>query len=82
MRSLVAALAALAMLGFAAVAHAAETSGRIISADSNMLVLEDGSAYALAEGVSVEGLQPGTLVTISYEEQNGQKIATAVVAAQ
>lgn len=82
MRSLVAALAAVAMLGFAAIAQAAETSGRIISADSNMLVLEDGSAYALAEGVSVEGLQPGTMVTISYEEQNGQKIATAVVATQ
>ena len=82
MRSLVAALSALAMLGFAALAQAAETSGRIISADNKMLVLEDGSAFSLAEGVSVEGLQPGTMVTISYEEQNGQKIATAVVAAQ
>ena len=82
MKSLVTTLAALAMLGFATVAQAAETNGRIASADATMLILEDGTAFVVAEGVSVEGLQPGTQVVVSYEEQNGQKIATAVQVAQ
>lgn len=82
MKTLVTTLAAIAMLAFAAIAQAAETNGRIASADAAMLILEDGTAFVVAEGVSVEGLQPGTQVVVSYEEQNGQKIATAVQVAQ
>ena len=80
MKKLATTVAAIAMLGFATVAHAAETSGRIASAEGGMLILEDGSAFVLAEGVSLDGLQPGTPVTVSYEEKDGQMVATAVIA--
>ena len=33
----------------------------------------------IAEGVSMEGLEPGAEVTVSYEEQDGNLIATEVV---
>jgi hypothetical protein len=36
----------------------------------------------VAEGVALEALQPGTEVTVSYEETDGMKTATQVVPAQ
>ena len=82
MKTALTALAAFAMLAVASVAQAAETSGRIISMDANMLVLEDGTAIAIPEGMDVASLQPGVDVVVSYEERDGQKVATAVQPAQ
>ncbi len=45
---------------------------------SATLVLEDGTTFTLAEGVSMEGLEPGTEVTVSYEDQDGTLVATEV----
>ncbi len=61
-----------------ATAHADEADGKIAAADSTTLILEDGTTFTLAEGVSMEGLEPGTEVTVSFEEQDGQLIATEV----
>ena len=61
-----------------ATAHADEAAGKIAAADAGTLILEDGTTFTLAEGVSMEGLEPGTEVTVSYEEQDGQLIATEV----
>lgn len=78
MRTVYAALAGLTMLGLAGAASADEASGKVISMEGNTLILEDGTAYTIAEGVSLEGLQPGTDVMVSYEDQGGERVATSV----
>ncbi len=78
MKSLASTIALLAMLSFAGLAQAAETSGRIISMDANMMVLEDGTAIAIPDGMDVSALQPGAQVMVAYEERDGVKVATEV----
>jgi Cu/Ag efflux protein CusF len=78
MNKLVAPFAALAFAFSMAAAHADEAAGKIAAADAGTLILEDGTTFTLAEGVSMEGLEPGTEVTVSFEEQDGQLIATEV----
>jgi len=81
MKKFLAPLAALAFLFSAALAYAEDASGKIQSVDSQTLTLEDGTTFTIGEGVMVEGLEPGTEVTVSYEEQDGQKKATSVTPA-
>jgi len=73
-------IAAIATLGFAGVASADEASGKIEAMDvqSRTILLDDGNAYIVGEGVAIESLQPGTEVTVSFEEQGGQKVASEV----
>ena len=78
MKTLATALAMVAMLALAGLAQAAETSGRIISMDANMMILEDGTAITIPEGLDVSALQPGAEVMVSYQERDGQKVATEV----
>ena len=78
MNKLVAPFAALAFVFSVAIAHADETAGKVAVVDSSTLILEDGTTFTIAEGVSMEGLEPGTEVMVSFEEQDGQLIATEV----
>ncbi len=80
MKKLVAPFAALAFVFSIAIAQADETAGKVAAVDpaSGSLVLEDGSTFTIGEGVSMEGLEPGTEVTVSFEEKDGQLIATEV----
>ncbi len=78
MNKLVAPFAALAFVFSVAFAQADEATGKVAAADSSTLILEDGTTFTIGEGVSMEGLEPGTEVTVSYEEQDGQLIATEV----
>jgi len=80
MNKLVAPFAALAFAFSIAVAHADEAAGKVAAVDpsSSSLILEDGTTFIIAEGVSMEGLEPGTEVTVSFEEQDGQLVATEV----
>ncbi len=78
MNKLIAPFAALAFAFSIAAAHADEVAGKLAAADSTTLVLEDGTTFTIGEGVSMEGLEPGTEVTVSYEEQDGNLIATEV----
>jgi Cu/Ag efflux protein CusF len=80
MREVIGAVTAIAMLGFASAASADEASGKIEAMDpgSRTIVLDDGNIYIVSEEVAVEGLQPGTEVTVSFEEQDGQRTATGV----
>ncbi len=78
MNKLVAPFAALAFVFSVAVAQADEATGKVAAADSSTLILEDGTTFTIGEGVSMEGLEPGTEVTVSFEEQDGQLIATEV----
>ncbi len=78
MNKLVAPFAALAFVFSVAIAHADEAAGKVAAVDSSTLMLEDGTTFTIGEGVSMEGLEPGTEVTVSFEEQDGQLIATEV----
>ena len=84
MKKVLATLSTVALLGFAGSALAEEASGTITSVDpaSRMIQLDDGSSFTVSEGVAIESLQPGTEVTVSYEEQNGENVATEVVPSQ
>ena len=80
---LIAPFAAIAFVLSIATAHAFEaasdeTAGRIAAVDELTLILEDGTIFTISEGVSIEGLRPGTEVTVSFEEQDGQIVATQV----
>ena len=80
MRKVLGVITAIAMLGFAGAASADEASGKIESVDpgSRTIMLDDGNTYTVSEGVAIEGLQPGTEVTVSFEEQDGQRVASEV----
>jgi Cu/Ag efflux protein CusF len=78
MNKLIAPFAALAFAFSMATAHADEAAGKIVAADSTTLILEDGTTFTIGEGVSMEGLEPGTEVTVSYEDQDGTLVATEV----
>jgi Cu/Ag efflux protein CusF len=78
MNKLVAPFAALAFVFSIVIAQADEVAGKVATVDSSTLTLEGGTTFTIAEGVSMEGLEPGTEVTVSYEEQDGNLIATEV----
>ncbi len=80
MKKLLAPLTALAFVFSVAVAQAEEAGGKIAAVDSyaGTLVLQDGTTFTIAQGVSMEGLQPGTEVILSFEEQDGKLIVTEI----
>ena len=57
-----------------------ETAGKIAAVDetTGTVVLEDGTAFAIGESVSVDGLTAGTEVKVSYEDQGGLLVATEI----
>ena len=80
MRKVLSAVCAAAVLGLAGLANAEEASGKISSVDmkSRTIQLEDGTSFTVEEAVSLEGLEPGTEVTVSFEEQDGENVASEV----
>ncbi len=81
MHKFIAPVAALAFVFSAATAFADEAAGKVSAVDASSITLEDGTTFTISEGVSTEGLEPGTEVTVSFEEQDGQKVATDVAPA-
>ena len=65
----------------APIAWAAEVQGKIKSIDSSgrMVTLDDGTQLTLPPTITVEkqALKPGANVKASYEEKDGQKVATS-----
>jgi Cu/Ag efflux protein CusF len=84
MRKTLAVLSVLSILGTASAALAEEAMGKIQAVDpaTRTLTLEDGNSFVLGEAVAIDSLQPGSDVTVSYEEKDGQKTATEVKPAQ
>ncbi|MGH6803368.1 MAG: DUF1344 domain-containing protein [Methyloceanibacter sp.] len=84
MRKTLAVLSVLSILGSAGAALAEEAMGKIQAVDpaTRTLTLEDGNSFILGEAVAIDSLQPGSDVTVSYEEKDGQKTATEVKPAQ
>ena len=54
----------------------AEATVATVDQTSLTLSTEEGDEFTLAEGNLVQGLQPGTKVRITYQEQDGQKRVT------
>jgi hypothetical protein len=81
MNKFIAPVAALAFVFSAATAFAEDAAGKIAAIDASSIMLEDGTLFTIGEGVSMEGLEPGTEVTVSYEEKDGQKVAKEVAPA-
>lgn len=63
-------------------ALAEEATGQILEVDqaAGTIVLDSGQAFTLQEGASMEGLEPGTEVTVSYEidPESGEAVVTSV----
>jgi Protein of unknown function (DUF1344) len=59
---------------------AEEIQGKIKSLDTTARVfaLEDGTKIWVAEGLSMGTLREGALVKASYEERDGEKVATRI----
>src|SRR5690606_16177420 len=80
MKRSIAALVAAVALTAAAPSLAAEITGKVQKADNeaDTLLLVDGTLFYLGEGATVKGLKPGTEVTVTFEDQSGLKVATAI----
>jgi hypothetical protein len=60
-------------------AWAGDLEGKVQSVDTpaRVIVLDDGTRLSAAEGLSLDRLQEGIKVKLSYEEREGTKIVTA-----
>lgn len=69
------AAAFLAASGTALANHSRPYEGTVRSVDpqSDMVTLEDGTTFRAADGVGVDGLEPGTEVIFYYHTYDGQK---------
>jgi len=76
MKKLLGVLVAAALIGTAGIASAEEATGTVegIDLQSRMIILDDGTVFAVSEGIALETLRPGSEVTVSYEETDGQKL--------
>ena len=74
------AISLLLSAGVAGGALAAEAKGKLQSIDQakHVLILDNGQHFTLGEGVSTNGLRPGSEVTVSYQEKGGQRVATGI----
>jgi Cu/Ag efflux protein CusF len=80
MKKSLASLVMALLLALGASAGAEEIQGKIrqVDATERTFTLEDGTKVWVAEGLSMDQLKEGATVKASYEERDGNKIATAV----
>ena len=80
MRMITGAVAAIAILGAAATALAADTTGVIKSIDmkTDMITLSNGMTYTAAKGVSLANLKDGEKVAVTYSQMGKAMEATAI----
>lgn len=76
--------AIVAVLILAPVAWAADVQGKIKAVDpspkGHMVTLDDGTKLVIPAALKIQrqDLRPGANVKASFEEQNGQKVATSI----
>ena len=63
-------------------AYAEDARGRVISYDpmTKIIILDDGNAYILKDEAKAEGVQPGKVVVVTYSEEGGRRMVSAVSA--
>ena len=73
--------AAAATLALMTAAFAAEAQGVVaaVDPDARTLVLESGETFTLADGVILDGVEPGAQVVVTYED--GTTTATQIAPA-
>lgn len=74
-------LTAVSFVAMTAAAFASEVEGTVTNydPDTRMIVLESGEAFRLAEGVQLDGLQPGGKVVITFDEGTTDATSIAVM---
>lgn len=84
MKKVFAAVAAAVMFASAGSAFAEDAVGTIaiVDPDAGVIVLDDGLTYSVVEGATIEGLQPGDLVTVSFEVEGDKNMVTSVTKAE
>ena len=68
---------AAALLALVASAYAGEVSGTVASVDpeGRTLVLDSGETFTLVDEVSLEGIQPGLPVVVTFNDGTTEAIA-------
>ena len=81
MNRFVPALAALAMVGLAAAAHAETADGDITGIDHEMMTvtLDSGGPYHVMESGMLNELKTGDRATVTYEEKDGKMVASQII---
>lgn len=71
----------ISVLGMAGAAYAAEVEGVVQNYDptTNMIVLESGEAFRLADGLQPDAVQAGGKVVITYDDGTTDATSIAVV---
>ncbi len=84
MKTFLAMLTGLTMLVMAGVASAEDATGKIkaIDTENQQVTLDSGQSFTLSEGMSIEGLKVGDEVTVTYEQQDGQNVASQIAPGQ
>ena len=74
-------VAAVSILTMTGAAFAGEVEGVVTNYDpaTKMIVLESGEAFRLADGVDLDGLQPGGKVVITYDDGTTDATSVAVM---
>ncbi|WP_299860432.1 DUF1344 domain-containing protein [uncultured Hoeflea sp.] len=74
-------LTAFAVFAMAGAAFAGEVEGVVTSYDptTRMIVLESGEAFRLADGVELDGLQPGGKVVVTFNDGTTDATSVAVM---
>jgi Cu/Ag efflux protein CusF len=80
MRTILATFAAMAILGGATVAFAAEASGTIKALDmsKHSVTLNNGSTYDVAKDVKLDGLKIGEKVMLTYSQSGKTMDVTSI----
>ena len=78
------ALAVVALLTVVPIAGAADIEGTVTKVDmaGRVVTLDDGTALKVMNAAQLRDIKPGASVKASYEERNGEKIATSISVAK
>ena len=74
------AVVAIALLAVVPIASAAEIEGKVTKVDmaTRVITLDDGTALKFMNAAQLRDVKPGANVKASYEQRNGEKIATSI----
>lgn len=74
------AIVAIAFLTVVPIVSAAEVEGKVANIDmaGRVITLDDGTALKVMSAAQLRDIKPGANVKASYEERNGEKIATSI----
>lgn len=77
---LVGAVLAMALLGGASIAYAANATGKIKTLDMSkeMIALDNGSSYWAPKSVKLSDFKVGEKVTVSYNKSGGKMNVTSI----